>query len=219
MLPNSATHPSRLFVVGHPWAMKLELNRPDTPTARAADEIAERYYSTSLLNHCLRSFHWGMLYAGRHGLVVDEELFYVSAMLHDLGLVQAFDNYTQSFEVVSADLAWMFGAAAGWPEDRRTHAGDVIVAHMADELISVNVDVEGHLLSIATSLDISGTGVHLWPDNERTAVLDALPRHTLSSEFLACFEDQAQHKPDGSPAAALAGGIAQRIFDNPLDRV
>jgi hypothetical protein len=199
--------------------MRPELTRPGTPAARAADDIAERYYSTSLLNHCLRSYHWGILYAGRHGLVVDQELLYVSAMLHDLGLVQAFDNYTQSFELAGADLAWMFGAAAGWPEDRRTHAGDVIVAHMADELVSVNVDVEGHLLSIATSLDISGTGVHLWPDHERSAVLEALPRHTLSSEFLACFEDQAQRKPDSSPATALVSGIAQRISDNSLDRV
>lgn len=196
-----------------------DLPEPDTAAARAAAEIATAYYSPGLLNHCLRSFHWGALHARRRGITFDEELLYVSAMLHDLGLVREFDNHEITFEQTGADLAWLFGAAAGWSIERRVHAGDVIIDHMADDLVAPGTDAESHLLSIATALDISGARLQDWPEAERLEVVERFPRHHLSSEFLACFEDQARRKPHSSPAGALTGEIAVRIGRNPLDHV
>ena len=89
------------------------------------------------------------------GIAFDAELLYVSAMLHDLALVKEFDNHTLPFEEAGGHVAWVFGAAAGWPVERRRRAAEVIVRHMWDE-VDVAKDPEGHLLELSTAMDISG---------------------------------------------------------------
>lgn len=195
----------------------IALDEPNTSASLAAREVAAQFYPPSLLNHCLRSYQWGALLAARRGIAMDHELLYVSAMLHDLGLVRAFDNHCVAFEQSGADLAWLFGAAAGWSIERRSHSGTVIINHMADEILPPGTDPESHLLSLATAMDISGSRFDEWPESERRGVVETYPRHDLSIEFVTCFRDQAKRKPDSSPARALNGGIAERIARNPLD--
>lgn len=196
---------------------EFDLDLPDTDASRAALEVATRYSSTGLLNHCLRSYHWGATYARARRIEFDDELYFVASMLHDLALVPAFDHHTASFEHAGADLAWLFGAGAGWPLARREHAGRIIIDHMGDADIDPDVDAESHLLFIATGHDISGRRTEEWAAALKEAVVARYPRLDLGSEFVACFEDQATRKPASSAASALASGMAQRVANNPLD--
>jgi hypothetical protein len=191
---------------------------PETSAARAALEVATAYCSPALLNHCIRSYVWGASYGMRHGIDFDAELFYVSAMLHDIGLVKEFDSHTVPFEEAGGHVAWVFAAGAGWPVERRVRAAEVIVRHMWHE-VDVNVDPEGHLLEIATGLDISGRAPDSWPSDFRSEVVRRIPRLALAEEFLYCFEGQARRKPASSAATAMENGIADRIGANVLDRV
>src|SRR5258707_4109986 len=118
---------------------------PQTPAATAALSVAARFYSLELLNHCLRSYLWGAMYASAHGITFDDELLYVSALLHDIGLTDAFDSHRVSFEEAGGDLAWVFGVAAGWPADRAARAMEIIVLRMRDD-VSATADPESHLL-------------------------------------------------------------------------
>ena len=81
------------------------------------------------------------------GIAFDEELLYVAAMLHDIGLVTAFDNATVSFDEAGGNVAWMFAAGAGWPLERRVRLSEVIVRHMW-ESVDPAFDAEGHLLEV-----------------------------------------------------------------------
>lgn len=56
------------------------------------------FYSPALLNHCIRSYLWGMMYGAAHAIAFDDELYYVSAILHDIGLTDVFDSHTVAFE-------------------------------------------------------------------------------------------------------------------------
>jgi hypothetical protein len=190
---------------------------PGTDVARAALEVATEYCSPSLLNHCVRSYIWAVAYAQRNGIVFDEELLYVSSMLHDIGLVPAFDSHTVPFEIAGGHVAWVFGAGAGWPVDRRRRAGEIIVRHMWNE-VDVTADPEGHLLELATGLDISGRHPEWWPQELRDEVVRLLPRLGLRAEFLRCFQEQAARKPESTAAAAVASGIADRLAANVLDQ-
>lgn len=190
---------------------------PDSPAARAALAIASEFHSDALLNHCIRSYIWGAAFALINDKPFDVELLYVSSLLHDLGLEPEFDSHTLDFERSSGAVARVFGAAAGWTPERSTRASDVIVAHMAPDLPPIDVDPEGHLLSIATSLDISGSADHLWPLELRKEVVGRYPRLALASEFSACFADQAARKPASTAAGLVAEGIGDRIAANPLD--
>ena len=194
-----------------------DVPRPENSTARAAWDVAAAYCSPALLNHCLRSYIWAASYGVTYGIAFDAELLYVSAMLHDIGLVKEFDSHTVPFEEAGGHVAWVFGAGAGWPVERRARAAEVIVRHMWDK-VDVKGDPEGHLLGIGTGLEISGRDADKWPAAFRSEVVRRIPRLTLGEEFLRCFEDQARRKPASSAAAAVDSGLAGRIASNILDR-
>jgi hypothetical protein len=189
---------------------------PPSPATTAAREVVVRYSSAALVNHCERSYLWSASLGELDGIPYDAELLYVAAMLHDLGLVPAFDNVLAPFEDAGGDVGWVFGAGAGWPADRRERVKEIIIRHMWDEVDPAQ-DAEGHLLGEGTGLDIVGRNVDKWPADFRAEVLQRHPRLTLAPEFTAAFEDQARRKPGCSAAAAVASGVAGRIAANPLE--
>ena len=189
---------------------------PETPAATAALSVATRFYSPALLNHCVRSYLWGVTYAAAHNIAFDDELFYVSAMLHDIALTEPFDSHRIAFEEAGGDLAWVFAVAAGWPADRAARATEIIVLHMRDE-VSSTVDSESHLLQVATSWDVVGRRPEEFSSEARAKILARYPRQGFGSEFAACFEDQAGRKPGTAAAASIANNGAARIMANPLD--
>ena len=189
---------------------------PQTAACTAALSVATRFYSPALLNHCIRSYLWGTMYATAHGITFDHELLYVSAMLHDIGLTDPFDSHRVAFEEAGGDLAWVFGVAAGWPADRAARAAEVIVLHMRDD-VSAAADPESHILQVATGWDVVGRRPEEFPTGARAEILARYPRQGFGSEFLACFEDQARRKPSSAAAASVANNGAERIKANPLD--
>jgi hypothetical protein len=193
-----------------------DLPLPDTSAARGALEVARRFHSDALVNHGIRSYLWSVAAARTEGIEVDDELLFVSAVLHDVGLEPAFDSHTLPFEVAGGYVAWVFGAGAGWPTARRDRAAEIVVAHMADA-VDPAVDPEGYLLEIATGLDISGRDPEAWDAGLRAGVLAAYPRLTLASEFTACIRDQAARKPESTAAVLVAAGLPARLAANPLD--
>jgi hypothetical protein len=189
---------------------------PQTPAATRALSVAVRFYSPALLNHCVRSYLWGATYAAAHDIAFDDELYYVSALLHDIGLTEPFDSHRMPFEDAGGDLAWVFGVAAGWPADRATRATEIIVLHMRDD-VSSTADPESHLLQIATGWDVAGRRPEEFPTEARAEILARYPRQGFGSEFLASFEDQARRKPECAAAVLVANNAAGRIKANPLD--
>ncbi|MEV0067419.1 MULTISPECIES: HD domain-containing protein [unclassified Amycolatopsis] len=188
---------------------------PETPATAAALTVATRFCSAALLNHSVRSYLWGAHYAAAQGIAFDDELYYVSALLHDLALTAEFDNHGLPFETAGGHLAWVFGAAAGWPAERAAHVEEIILLHMRDD-VAATADPESHLLQVATSWDVSGRRPEEFPPDVRTPILTHYPRLGFGAEFLACFEDQAARKPDSAAGGAVASGIAARIAANPL---
>jgi hypothetical protein len=156
------------------------------------------------------------MYAAKHGITFDDELLYVSAMLHDIGLTDAFDNHRVAFEEAGGYLAWVFGTAAGWEADRAARAMDIIVLHMRGDVSSA-ADPESHILQVATSWEIVGRRPEEFPADARAEILARYPRDGFGSEFLACFEDQGTRKPGSAAAGSIANKLAERIGANPLD--
>jgi hypothetical protein len=189
---------------------------PQTPAATAALSVASRFYTPPLLNHTIRSYLWGSMYASAHGITFDDELLYVTALLHDIGLTEVFDSHRVPFEEAGADLAWVFGVAAGWPADRAARATEIIVRHMRDD-VSAAADPESHILQVATSWEIVGRRPEEFGAQARAEILARYPRQGFGSEFLACFQDQGTRKPDSAAAGSIANNLAGRIKANPLD--
>lgn len=194
-----------------------DLAPQDTPATRAAREVVAEYSSRALVNHCERSYLWSAALGELGGIAYDRELLYVASMVHDLGLVHAFDNHLAPFEDAGGDVGWVFAAGAGWPPERRTRVKEIVIRHMWDD-VDPAFDAEGHLLCEGTGLDISGRRPERWPDAFRAEVVERYPRLELQTEFVAAFREQARRKPGCAAAAAVAAGVADRIAANPLDR-
>jgi hypothetical protein len=195
-----------------------DFSRPDTPASRAALEIATEYHSPSLLNHVLRSWLWAEGFAVSRGLQPDHELLYVSAVLHDIGIAPEFDNVALAYEDAGGHVAVALTAGAGWPAERRVRVHEVIVRHNWPE-VDPGMDVEGHLLEIATALDIAGARPDELPLEFRREVLERYPRQELAAEFGSCVVDQARRKPDTSAHRLVEGGVERKLRDNPLERI
>jgi hypothetical protein len=191
---------------------------PETPAAEAALSVATRFYSPALLNHCVRSYLWGTMYARAHEIPFDDELFYVSAMLHDIGLTEPFDSHKLPFEVAGGTLAWVFGMAAGWPAERAARAEEMIVLHMRPDL-TADDDPESHLLQVGTRWELFGRREEEFPPEARAEVLARYPRLGLDAEFIACFEEQAKRKPSCAAAASVGNDLTGRMAANPLSGV
>ncbi|GIT81888.1 cyanamide hydratase [Leifsonia sp. LS1] len=190
---------------------------PDTPAARAALELATAYHSPSLLNHVIRSWLWAEAFAqheGRDG--IDHELLYVSALLHDIGIVPAFDNVALSYEDAGGHVAVALTAGAGWEPSRRVRAHEVIVRHNWPA-VDPAFDQEGYLLEVATGLDISGARADVLPRDVLRTVLTAYPRLELAAEFGAGVTDQAARKPDTQAHRLVEGGVRAKLAANPLE--
>lgn len=189
---------------------------PVTPAAEAALSVATRFCSPALLNHCVRSYLWGAMYGTAHGIAFDDELYYVAALLHDIGLTETFDSHRLPFEEAGGRLAWVFGVAAGWPAKRAARVSEIIVLHMRDDVAPAD-DPESHLLQVATTWEAAGRRPEEFPPDARAEMLARYPRLGFGAEFLACFEDQARRKPGSVAAASVDKGLAGRIAANPLE--
>jgi hypothetical protein len=189
---------------------------PETSAVAAARSVAERYFSPAFLNHSVRSYLWGMVYAEAHAIQCDDELFCVSALLHDIALTPPFDSHTVPFEEAGGEVARVFARAAGWPADRVERVGEIIVRHMRDD-VAAAVDPESHLLQVASSWEVVGRWQEEFPPDARAATLARYPRLGFGEECLAAFEDQARRKPGSAAAGSVGRNLAARMAGHPLD--
>jgi len=194
---------------------RLGMPVPDSALARRARELIANAAAPFLVNHSVRSYAWAVELARQDRLEFDPEILYVSAILHDIGLVPAYD-LGGCFEVDGAIAAQRLVREAGQPKARGQAIYDVIALHNQEELPPDSAS-EVVLLWESTGTDVTG---HRFAD-VRPAIspelLAAYPRLDFKREFTALFVDQASRKPTCPAAAMVARGIVQEIARAPFD--
>jgi HD domain len=130
----------------------LESPRPDSPLARRAEEFVERELSPHVRTHSYRTYFLGKALAAQSGADVDDEVAYLAALLHDVGLERPTPG--RCFAVTGAERAvkllteWGAGTATaeavgaatcghaspGADHDPSDPAGFVLVGSLADAL-------------------------------------------------------------------------------------
>ena len=188
---------------------------PDSAIARQARELITTVAPPFLVNHSIRAYAWAVELARHDERAFDAEILYVSALLHDIGLVSAYD-IGGCFETDGAIAAERFALEQGVPADRARAIYDVIELHMADDL-PPDPASEVVLLWDSTGTDVTG---HRFADVRRaivSEVLAAYPRLDFKREFGALFADQGARKPTCSVARMMAAGKLQAIERAPYD--
>jgi hypothetical protein len=167
---------------------------PDSAIARKAMDLATRVSSDVLRTHVLRTFVFGSIAGKAQGLRYDEELVFLGAVLHDLGLTPEFRSAAR-FEVVSADAADKFLKDEGVSAERREIVWDAIALHTSSGIAS-RKRPEIALVHIGAGIDVLGLQLDKLPPDLVAATVEALPRHDFKNAFVATLAEtvaQAQN--------------------------
>lgn len=175
---------------------------PDTPAARAAEELCREASPPVLEEHCHRTHLWGVV-LGREGrLEWDEEAFYVAALTHDLGLTDGYrghDPEAACFSLDSASGARELLARHRFPEARADTVAEAITLHLNADVPASN-GVEAHLLQLGAALDVTGFRISHVDRATRDAILARHPRHGMKAEFKSLMDAEVKLHPKSRPA-------------------
>jgi hypothetical protein len=113
-----------------------------------------RSFGRPLLYH---TFIWASIWAAHKKLAYDEEVLFVSSLLHDLGLSSVAPNqgHPTCFTLTGAQAAQRRGEQAGWAAMRSRATAEAITLHMNLRVRSKE-GVESYLMTTGTQLDAIG---------------------------------------------------------------
>lgn len=175
---------------------------PDSQLCRKATTLVEKVSPDFLRNHCLRTFIFGQQLGQHHQLTFDPELFYLSAIMHDLGLTETF-NGTQRYEVVGADAARKFVCKHGLSDENAEVVWDAIALHTSLGIAS-RKRPEIALVHLGASLDIFGIGVDVLSAEVVHQIFEEYPRLGLTDALTQLLVSQINHNPQVVPFTWLA---------------
>ncbi len=189
---------------------------PSTPLAVAALDLVQRTESPAIANHSIRSFLFARLLAPHIGAVegqdFDEELLYLSCILHDTGLSTLAKRNTR-FEVDGADRAAEFLSAQGLEAKKVDAVWQAIALH--------NTAVIPERMDALTSLTYQGVAIDFGgilglPDTHQAAVTAELgavihssyPRFDMTTSVIDAVAEHAAINPGtNAPRYAPPGEI------------
>jgi hypothetical protein len=166
--------------IRNPRALAYDPDRlpiPDSPIARQAEEECREASLPHVLNHCHRSYAWGMMLAELDGLRPDAELLWVASMLHDLALTERYRHCgpMPCFGARAGIFGRDWARKRGWDEARAATLGDAISLHL-NVTVSPEHGPEAQLLQAAAALDVIGSRYWDLAPATIAAVLERHPR-------------------------------------------
>jgi len=185
---------------------------PDREICKKATQLVTEISPTSLCNHCIRTFLFGDLLGIRDGLKcdseallrlrsisesssvsADRELFYLGAIMHDLGLTERFDAQ-QRFEVNGADAARAFVLEHALSDEKAEIVWDAIALHTSIG-IAVRKQPEIALVHLGATVDLLGMRISDITPETVEQIVDAYPRLSFNQQITQLMVSQVKRKP------------------------
>jgi len=188
---------------------------PDSTIAKRAQERIADVEPAFLVNHSVRAYAWAVELAWHDGSAFDPEILYVSALLHDIGLVSEYD-IGGCFEVDGAVAAERFALDHGEVPSRARAIYDVIALHMLAEAPAGSA-ADVVLLNDSTGVDVTGYRIGDVRPIAIRQVVAAYPRLDFKRGFSAMFVDQATRKPTCRVAEMVSTGKLEAIARAPFE--
>ncbi|MFE9579315.1 phosphohydrolase [Nocardia sp. NPDC006044] len=186
------------LAAGRRGAGRLEfagLRLPDSALARAAETEARESLSIHVRAHSYRTYFFGRVLADLDGARYDDELVYVSCLLHDLQLEHPTPG--SCFAVTGAERAARFVADAGaTPEQART-IGTAITTHITPGNGNDDLSIPGRFIYAGASADVIGARISELDPAWVTELLQLHPRHNFSKHMINALTTEAKAMPQG----------------------
>lgn len=178
---------------------------PDSALCRAAAALLHATAPPVLIGHCERTWMLGAALLGRRWADCDQEVVYVAAALHDLGLLTDEPLSAAGFQDVGA------GACADLV---RSQTGDGPRAELARAAVALHLELssaddprpEVAAVHLGAAADVLGARLDQLPADALDAVLDAWPRTGFAGWLSTAMEREAERRP-----ASTAGRYVREL--------
>jgi len=167
---------------------------PDSQLTRETTGLLREYSTPVLINHSHRVFFWANEFGRQTGQPYDEELLFICAAFHDLGLLKTFRSADDRFEVDSANAVRQFLDHHGVPQTRIQTAWDAISLHTTPGIVAYK-PLEVELLYNGVGLDVLGIGYESFDPRLRDKVVAQFPRVDFHRQIAQEFYDGFGYKP------------------------
>jgi cyanamide hydratase family protein with HD domain len=207
---------ARAFGYKRPGNIPIEdIKIPDTNLVKEATELVEACSPKFLVNHSIRTYCFGVAIARHLNIKADMELFYLSSIMHDLGLVAPHDKSEGSFEVVGANVAHQFLLEKGVSQDKSDLVHEAIALHSAVG-IAHKREPEIALVHFGAGVDVIGFRAGDVSKQTRDAIVGAYPRNEFKKAFPPLLQNQVEIKPHCHIAGHYQLGFAAKIKGAPF---
>lgn len=177
--------------------------------ADAATAFVRELASPAIFHHSVRTYLYGRFLGQQVGMDgdYDDELFYLGAVLHDIGLTDRGDG-EQRFELDGADLAANHLREQGLSEDRVEVVWDAIALHTSPDL-AARKRPEIALVSVGAGADLGG-GPAALPESFAELTGQQFPRLDVTTALYDAIVGQAKRRPEKAPPFTLPGALLQQ---------
>jgi hypothetical protein len=201
------------FEIGEDLMNALEIPFPDSPVAQAANQLALEVSPPFIYSHCVRTYIFAHTLGSRDRLHYDQELLYLGALLHDLGLTKRFDS-THPFEIDGANAARTFLLQRGLPSEKAEMVHRAIALHLSVEAEQQRPEIA--LVHFGAILDVRGYRLEDIPRGVLHQILEAYPRIGFKQAFAEVLMAQARKKPTSAVAEAIRNGALDGLLQAPF---
>ncbi|MEP4769778.1 MAG: phosphohydrolase [Roseibium sp.] len=195
---------------------------PETALVRDSLDFAEETQGLDLMRHSWRTYYWAMLLGGYRHLVIDREILFSAAILHDLGLAKDRPVHpgTCCFVVHGAERCKNHLVSKGHDRARVRQIADAIGLHLNGYVSKRIHGAEAHLLSRGAMCDVFGLGklrvekynrdevYALQPVGDLKSALEIKTNHHLAgtrADFLINLSGKRKTTQDGARLTAAGG--------------
>ena len=195
-----------LQAVPEAWPIPREVagvELPDSKLARDATDYVRALSAPVVFNHVLRTYVFGALLGRAMNLKFDGELFYLGAVLHDLGQTERFMG-KQRFEVDGADAAAEFLQDKGVPKDLIEVVWDAVALHTSGGIVQ-RKRPEIALVSAGAGADVVGFGIDQLSREAVAQVIAVFPRPGFKKAYQKVMAEIVVRKPETAAGNFLAG--------------
>ena len=141
----------------------------------------------------MRTFLFGALLAERDRVVYDQEMIFVAAVMHDLGLTRRYASAEQPFEMDGADAAKAFLVSRGVSEARAELVWNAVALHTS--MLVEHQPAQVALVASGAGADVFGSQLSTLSRERVRAVVGAFPRLSFNTEFRDLLVDHCHRKP------------------------
>ncbi|SHN15271.1 HD domain-containing protein [Gracilibacillus kekensis] len=194
------------------------INIPDSKIAKRATKLVYEISPKFLYNHCLRTYAFGDVLGKNYGLKYDQELFYLSSVLHDVGLTEQVCR-KHSFEHEGADYAEKFLSAHNFSSDKIDVVREAILLHTSE--IAEDRQPEIALVHFGAGMDIFGLRIEDIPEEAFRFIIETFPRLGFKKSIIELIQydsklKNVQQQPDNLSSSLLRKGFVDWVMNAPF---